>query len=109
MEFLPDLSLASAMAGLLLLTILAALLLFALLGRDYARPLLLNRMIARAGGKIDPAGDPLIGEKLASAARACSRCRDYDECEILLTTGKGQEIPDYCPNRRWIDSLPHQA
>lgn len=104
MGFLPRVS----MAVLLLLTIAVALFLMAWLANDGSRPLLLRRMIARVGGKLDATGDPLLGQKLASAARACSRCKSPDDCEALLASGSGHEIPDYCPNRRWIDSLAHK-
>ncbi len=105
MDFLPQISMADAMAVLLLLTIAVALAVMALMSGDGSRPLLLRRMIARVGGRLDGSGDPLIGQKLASAARACSRCKNRDQCEALLASGAGDEIPEYCPNRRWIGSL----
>lgn len=108
MDFLPVISMADAMAVLLLLTVAVALVLMLWLASDGSRPLLLRRMIARAGGKLDPSGDPMLGQRLASAARACSRCKSRDECEVLLANRSGHEIPDYCPNRRWIDSLAHK-
>jgi hypothetical protein len=105
MGFLPQLSMVDAMAVLLLLTIAVALAVMALMASDGSRPLLLRRMISRVGGRLDPSGDPLLGQKLASAARACSRCKNREACEALLASGSGDEVPDYCPNRRWIDSL----
>jgi hypothetical protein len=106
MDSVFNLTPADAMAALLLLTFVIMILLLVRWTNDGSRPLLLRRMIARAGGRLDASADPLLGEKLASAARACAGCRNREECEALLADRFGDEIPDYCPNRRWIRSLP---
>lgn len=106
MDSVLSLSPADAMGVLLFLTLGVMVFLLARWSDDGSRPLLLKRMIARAGGRLDASPDPLLGEKLASAARACAGCRSREECEALLADQSGGEIPDYCPNRRWIQSLP---
>lgn len=106
MESVLDLSPADVMAALLILTLLVMVFLLAGRTDDGSKPLLLRRMIARAGGRLDASADPLLGERLASAARACAGCRNREECEALLADNFGGEIPEYCPNRRWIQSLP---
>lgn len=105
MGFLPDLSLADVVVLLLLAVTVGAFLVFSGKADRIWRPLLLRRMIDRAGGKLDPASDPLLGERLAAAARACSHCRQHGECQAMLDTYEGNDIPEYCPNRRWISSL----
>ena len=100
-----SLTMADVVAALLLLTLIATVFLFARSTNDGSRPLLLKRMIFRAGGKLDPSGDPLLDEKLAAAARVCAGCRNREECEILLADDLDGDVPEYCPNHRWIKSL----
>jgi hypothetical protein len=104
MTVLSNLTPADVMGALLLLT-LATLMLLLVRWTDGAKPLLLKEMIARAGGKLDAAADPLLGERLASAARACTHCRHRDEREAFLESEPGDTVPEFCPNRRWIRSL----
>lgn len=104
MTILSNLTPADVMGGLLILTI-ATLVLFLVRWTGDAKPLLLKEMIARAGGRLDAAADPLLGERLAVAARACAHCRNRDECEAFLEFEPGDSVPDFCPNRRWIRSL----
>ena len=99
-------SAADVMGALLIFTLVVMVLMLARWTGDGSKPLLLRRMIARAGGRLDDSADPLLGEKLASAARACAGCRNRDECEALLADHFAEEIPEFCPNRRWIQSLP---
>ena len=58
-----------------------------------------------AGGKLDASANIFLGEELASAARACAGCRNRKECEALLVDHRTVEIPEYCPNRRWIQPM----
>ena len=106
MDSVFDLTLAEVMAAMLFLTLGVMVFLLIRWQDDGSRPLLLNRMIARAGARLDASADPLLGERLASAARACAGCKSRDECELLLADNFDGEIPEYCPNRRWIRSLP---
>lgn len=106
MDSVFNVTLAEAMAAMLFLTLGVMIFLLIRWQDDGSRPLLLKRMIARAGGRLDASADPLLGEKLASAARACAGCRSREECEALLADNFDGDIPDYCPNRRWIQSLP---
>jgi len=104
MTVLSNLTPADVMGALLLLT-LATLMLLLVRWTGDAKPLLLKEMIARAGGKLDAAADPLLGERLAAAARACAHCRNREECEAFLKFEPGKTVPEFCPNRRWIRSL----
>lgn len=99
-------SAVDVMGALLILTLVIMVFMLVRWTGDGSKPLLLRRMIARAGGKLDASADPLLGEKLASAARACAVCQNREECETLLADHFAEEIPDFCPNRRWIQSLP---
>jgi hypothetical protein len=105
MDTVLSLTMADVVAALLLLTLMVAIFLFARWTNDESRPLLLKRMISRAGAKLTQSDDPLLGDKLAAAARVCAGCRNREECEILLAEESEGDIPDYCPNRRWITSL----
>jgi hypothetical protein len=105
MELIRNPSPANSMAALLLLTLCIMVILLVRWTDDGPRPLLLKRMIARAGGRLDASTDPLLGEELASAARACAVCRNQKECEALLAEHFTNDIPEYCPNRRWIQAL----
>lgn len=106
MSVISNLTVADIMGGLLLAALIVALFLLTRWTGYGSRPLLLKRMIERAGGKLDVAGDPLLGERLASAARLCASCRNYEECRKLLSQDSGSDVPDYCPNRHWIRTLP---
>lgn len=91
--------------GVVLLLTFATILLFLVRWTGDAKPLLLKEMIARVGGKLDPAADPLLGERLAAAGWACAHCRNRAKCEAFLKFETGDSVPEYCPNRRWILSL----
>jgi len=106
MDSVINITLADVMAAMLFLTLAVMIFLLFRWQGDGSRPLLLKRMIARVGGRLDASADPLLGEKLASAARACAGCKSREECEELLASNLDGEIPEYCPNRRWIQSLP---
>lgn len=104
-----ELTVLDMIGGLMLLTLGVGLVVFARWAEDGARPLLLHRMIARVGGRVDILEDPLAGNKLAAAARACARCRSREVCEAFLACGYGDDVPAYCPNRQWIAELPKEA
>lgn len=106
MSVISNLAAGDIIGGLLLAALIVALFLFTRWNGYGSRTLLLKQMIERAGGKLDVAEDPLLGEKLASAARLCASCRNYEECMRMLSQESGNDVPDYCPNRHWIRALP---
>lgn len=105
MTYIASLTVADMVAGLLFATLFLGALMLVRFSDFGSRPLLLKQMISRVGGKLDAAGDPLLGQKLASAARLCAGCRNHDQCRELLVECSGNDVPEYCPNRRWIRSL----